>query len=414
MFTKKIITIAFFLFTTLIYAQNNNQSDSILFKENRVNTSVSMSLNDTSASKVQVGYGNKGWEFAYDNRFLMRMQWRLQFRVQFHSNDVGFFVPEEDDLNGSFNVQRARLKVGGYAYQKYINYYLEYDFPSAYLLNWEFTITKFKALQFKLGQWKIKYNTERFISSGKQQFVDRSIANRFFTFDRQIGIMLKGDLFTEKKASSSYNIGIFNGNGRMATNDDGKFLFFARYQWNFSRNPMKMSYCDIEKSGKPKGFIAFAYVQNQSAYTRFSSDGGGQLPGYSDGELTQYHINQFNMELMFQYKGFSFASENHLKNIDDILALQKSQLYGGYLTAGYFFSEIFNFFPKKLELIGRYALVNNQSIFPDNINEYSIGLNYFFKKHLNKLSFDFSYIENQDFVGEEDNFRFRLQWDVSF
>ncbi len=282
------------------------------------------------------------------------------------------------------------------------------------MLNWEFTIDKFKALQFKLGQWKIKYNTERYISSGKQQFVDRSIANRFFTFDRQIGIMILGDVFTGKLGSSSYNIGIFNGNGRMATNDDGKFLFFARYQWNFSRKAINMSYGDIKRVNKPEGFIAFAYVQNQSAFTRFSSAGGGQLPGYSDGELSQYLINQFNMELMFKYKGFSFTTESHIKNIDDKIALQKSQLYGGYFTTGYFFSELFEFFPDKLELTGRYALVSNKSLFTEYINEYSIGINYFFKEHLNKLTFDFSYIENQDFIADEDNFRFRLQWDVSF
>ncbi len=414
MFTKKIITIAFFLFNTSIYAQNNNQTDSVLFKENRLNTSVSMPLNDTSVSKVQVGYGNKGWEFGYDNRFLMRMQWRLQFRVQFHSKDIGFFVPEEDDLNGSFNVQRARLKVGGYSYQKYLKYYLEYDFPSTYLLNWEFTFAKFKAIQFKLGQWKIKYNTERYISSGKQQFVDRSISNRFFTFDRQIGVLLQGDVFTGRVGSSSYNLGIFNGNGRMATNNDGKFMFFGRYQWNFSRKPISMFFSELDKVNLPQGFIAFAYVHNQSAYTRFSSDGGGQLPGYSDGDLQQYVISQFNVELMFKYKGFSFASETHIKNIDDKVLLLKSQLYGGYAMAGYFLSELFKFIPSQIELSGRYARVNNKTFYELPINEYSIGLNYFFNGHSNKLTFDFSYIENQDFVDNEDNFRFRLQWDVSF
>jgi len=369
---------------------------------------------DTISDKMHLSYGDKGWEFAYNDNFLMQMQWRLQFRMEFHSKDIRFFVPEEDALDGSFNMQRARLKVGGYAYQKYIKYYFEYDFPSNSLLNWEFTIAKFKGLQFKLGQWKVKYNIERFISSGKQQLVDRSISNRFFTFDRQIGVELLGDLFTGKIGSSSYNIGIFNGNGRMEPNTDGKFMFLARYQWNFSRQPMKISYCDLKRVDKPEGFIALVYARNQSAYTRFSTNAGGQLPGYADGDPLQYLINQYNMEVMFKYKGFSYSSEAHIKDIDDKVLEQKSHLYGGYAMIGYFFNEVFDFFPKKLELVGRYALVTNYTLFDLPINEYSIGLNYFFAGHLNKLTFDFSYIENQDFEGDEDNFRFRLQWDVSF
>ncbi len=369
---------------------------------------------EESPSDISISYGNKGWVMEFDKKFMMRVQWRLQFRFESQSKTPLFFIPEEDVLDGSFNVQRARLKVGGYAYQPYINYYLEYDFPSGYLLNWEFTFARLKYLQFKLGQWKISYNTERYISSGKQQFVERSVSNRFFTFDRQIGIMLKGDIFDGKIASSSYNFGLFNGNGRMAQNDDGKFLWFARYQWNFSRHPMKMSYCDIDRDTKPKGFLAFAYAHNESAYTRFSSDGGGTLPGYLLGEKQQYKINQYNTEFMFKYRGLSVASENHVKKINDQVDSQVSRLYGGYYQAGYFFSELVKFMPKPLEFILRYAYVSNNTFYNYNINEYSIGLNWFFKGHLSKLTADFSYVENQDFVNDEDNYRFRIQWDVSF
>jgi len=369
---------------------------------------------DSLSPPVTLAYGKKGWEFEYDNHFLMQVEWRFQFRAQFNSEDTFFFVDEEDDKNGSFNLQRARLKVGGYAYKPFIKYYLEYDFPSNSLLNWEFTIAKFKALQLKVGQWKIKYNTERYISSGKQQFVDRSIANRYFTLDRQIGIAVIGDLFEGKVGSSSYNIGIFNGNGRMAQNDDGRFLFFARYQWNFSRHPMKMYFCDLKRVSKPQGFIALAYAYNQSAFTRFSTSGGGELPGYPAGKPEQYLIIQYNLEIMFKYQGFSLASENHIKNIDDKVLKQQSQLYGGYVMAGYFFNEIIDFIPKQLEFITRFSMISNDTFYDKNINEYSIGFNWFFNGHRNKLTTDLAYIDNQDFDRDEDNFRFRIQWDISF
>ncbi|NPA36478.1 MAG: porin [Chlorobi bacterium] len=369
---------------------------------------------NNNPSKIDISYGSRGWVLEFNNKFMMQVQWRMQFRFESQSEEPLFFIPEEDALDGSFNIQRARLKVGGYAYKPYNKYYLEYDFPSGYLLNWEFTFARLKYLQFKLGQWKIHYNTERYISSGKQQFVERSVSNRFFTVDRQIGIMIKGDLFEGKAASGSYNLGLFNGNGRMVQNDDGKFLWFARYQWNFSRHPIEMSYCDIDRVTKPQGFLAFAYVHNESAYTGFSSEGGGVLPGYIIGEKLQYLINQYNAEFMLKYRGFSFTSENHVKKINDRKEEQISRLYGGYYQAGYFPGEAVKFIPGPLEFIIRYAYVSNDTFFDYNINEYSFGFNWFFKGHLNKLSADFSYIENQDFVSRENNYRFRIQWDVSF
>ncbi len=367
-----------------------------------------------ASKKIRFGYGSKGWEFEFDDKFLMRLQWRLQFRMEFQSRNPLFFIPEEDALNGSFNIQRARLKVGGYAYNPWLKWYLEYDFPSGYLLNWEFTIAKRKGIQLRLGQWKLRFNSERYISSGKQQVVERSISNRYFTFDRQIGVLAQGTLWEGRKGCSSYFVGLFNGNGRMARNDDGKFMFFARYQWNFSRKVMTMTYGDLLRVQKPEGFIAFNYAHNKSAYTRFSSDGGGNLPGYDIGEKQQYLLNQYNLEFFFKYKGFSFSNENHIKNIYDDLLKQRSEIYGGYVMAGYFFSEILDFMPEKLEIIARYALVNNVAFFDIPIHEYSIGANWFFSGHRNKLTADFSYIQSQDFIDAEANYRFRLPCDVSF
>ena len=375
----------------------------------------SVDISDTlKQEKVQVTYGQKGWQFEYGDNYMMQLEWRLQTRFLYQTQNAEFSVSDKNNDDMSFNLQRFRMKVGGYAYKPFIKYYFEYDFPSNSLLNTVLTISRYKALQFKVGQWKIKYNTERFISSGKQQLVDRSISNTYFTLDRQIGVMILGDLFSGKLASSSYNIGIFNGNGRMANNDDGKFLFFMRYQWNLWKRKIKMTYSDLSILKKPEGFIAFAYVNNVSRYTSYSTSGGGQLPGYTYEEDQNYRLNQYNLELMFKYKGFSLTNENHIKNIYNLKTNEGSQIIGGYVMAGYFFHQVIDFVPKPLELIARFAMVDNRTDYSKNINEYIIGANWFFSGHRNKLSMDVSYIENQDFVDNEGDFRFRLQWDISF
>jgi len=369
---------------------------------------------DSIHQNTTFNYGNKGWELKHGDNFLMNLQWRLQFRGVVNSEDPSFFIKEEDTQSGSFNVQRARLKVGGYAYSSNINYYLEYDFPSNNLLNFEFTFSKYKAIQFKLGQWKINYNTERFISSGKQQFVDRSISNRYFTFDRQVGIMLQGNIFDKKVASSNYYIGVFNGSGIGTQNENNHYLLMGRYQWNFSKKTTKMFFSDLDKMNKVEGFIAVSAVQNTSAYTSFSSSGGGQLPGYANDSSGQFDVQQLGMELFFKYKGFSFMSENHIKKVNDLSHHKKSELYGGYLMVGFFFNQLITFVPPKLELIARVAKVKNASLFNNEIYEYSTGVNWFFHAHRNKLSADFSLLKNMDFVQSDDIYRIRLQWDVSF
>lgn len=388
------------LFFLLLFISFNTKSQNNTLNNNSKSTSLS--------------YGNKGWKVNYNNQFEMNLEWRFQLRSEFNSNDSYFFIEEPTNNKGSFNIRRARLKVGGFAYKPYMKYYFEYDMPSNSLLNLQFNFGKLKWLQFKLGQWKIKYNSERYISSGKQQLAERTISNKYFTLDRQIGIMLHGDLFDGKLISSSYNIGIFNGNGRMNENNNGKFLFFARYQWNFSRKPIKMSFCDLKRTKKIKGFMAIAYTWNESAFTRFSTSGGGQIPGYVETGITRYTINQYNIESMLKYKGFSLSNEYHLKSIYDNELKQESNLVGGYIMAGYFFNEIISFIPKPLEIITRYSQVNNNTLFQNNTTEYTFGLNWFFTNHRNKITIDLSYLENIDFIKDKDNYRIRIQWDVSF
>ncbi|MCK5781282.1 MAG: porin [Flavobacteriales bacterium] len=364
--------------------------------------------------KPNISYGTKGWRFEYDNKYLMNLGWRVQTRFMYQTSEPSFTIPVEDSNDKSFNLQRVRLKVGGYAFKPYINYYLEYDFPSNNLLNTVLTISKYDYFQVKVGQWKLEYNNERFVSSGNQQLVDRSISNRFFTLDRQIGVMVLGNLFKGSLINSSYYFGLFNGNGINTQNNDGEFMLFMRYQFNLWGKKIRTSFSDIARHEKPTGFIALAYMNNESRYTSFSSGGGGQLPGYFEEDDLFYRINQFNVESMFKHKGFSFSTETHLKNIHNDKTTEVSKIVGGYMMMGYFFSELASFVPTPLEFTARFAMIDNMDLFSSNIYEYIIGANWFFSGHKNKLTIDLSYIENQDFIVKEDNYRVRLQWDISF
>ena len=145
-------------------------------------------FSDTGHS-VQVHYGDKGFELNTKNKkFLLQLQSRLQFRFATPSDqDPITFDDYGAGKHPVFKINRARLKIGGYAFQPWLQYYWEYELSQSNLLDFRVMIEKWDWLSLKVGQWKVEFTRERFISSGEQELVDRSFINRPFTVDRQQG-----------------------------------------------------------------------------------------------------------------------------------------------------------------------------------------------------------------------------------
>ena len=79
------------------------------------------------------------------------------------------------------------------------------------MIDWRIMLEKYKWAKLRIGQWKINYNRERVDSSGKQTMVERSIMNRVFTIDRQIGMMLYGRVNPGTILDANYYLGIYSG-----------------------------------------------------------------------------------------------------------------------------------------------------------------------------------------------------------
>ena len=365
---------------------------------------------------IRIGHGDKGFEFeTADGRFLLQLQARLQFRVSypFDSDPVTFQeFTGHDDL--SFAVRRARLKVGGHAFEPWLNYYFEYELASTALLNFEAKVEKLKALSLHVGQWKVEYNRERMISSGKQQTADRSILTDPFTIDRQQGISLYGRLQGGGAADFSYWAGVFSGNGRGERGDDEVPMWTGRLQWNAFGRPVPFHGSDLDRSPDPAFIVALAGATNRSPYTRFSQAGGGQLPGFEDGAAGQYRVNQAVLETALMWKGVSWQQELHWKEIDDRVNGGTTEMLGNLLQIGYFFGEVWSFVPPPLELAGRYAFYDpDRDADADDRQEFTLAANWFFHGHLNKLTAEISYLDYELDGITRDGTRFRLQWDVS-
>jgi hypothetical protein len=186
------------------------------------------------------------------------------------------------------------MKVGGHASSSKFKYYLEYELAAGLLLDYRVMYEITPWLNFKIGQWKAQYSRERIISSGKQQLVDRSILNYAFTLDRQQGASLFGRIDGKGALDFNYWISSFMGTGRGAnTNDDKNMLWMGRWQWNPFGEPVGFQGSDIERHQRFIMSMTLAGATNKTQYTRFSTAGGSQLPGFEEGVPSQYRINQW-------------------------------------------------------------------------------------------------------------------------
>lgn len=398
--------------------------------------------------EVQFAYGSKGFHFETGNGlFSTNLAWRAQMRYSgWNRSDPRTLSAFSARDVHNFEGRRLRMKIGGHGYKKWIKYYFEIDLQpsravgatggtnaaSSRVIDWRLDVQPWEWFGFRLGQWKINFNRERVDSSGKQQFVERSIVNRIFTIDRQVGIMAQGHLFKGTLADLRYYAGVFNGEGRAVNNPDENMMYMGRLQWNFLGRDLKWRQSDVTRHKKPAGSIAFAAAQNNGVCTRWSSAGCGALGGFTAPTAAareQFNIDQYVEEFAFKWRGLSIQHEYHWKNIRDTASTRDLHLWGSYSQVGYFFNELFEAIPPELEVAFRYAFVSE----PDSTDidapgrnqnlreEFTWAVNYFIAGHNNKVTLDFSYLTIADASGLiaggpwwDDDKRIRLQWDITF
>jgi phosphate-selective porin len=388
-------------------------------------------------SPVTASYGSSGFRLATrDGNFETNLQWRAQLRYysQLDSDPRQLSSFNDSDVS-SFEARRLRMKIGGHGFQPWLQYYFEVDLQpsrsvdasssaaSSRVIDWRIDLAKWSWGGIRVGQWKVDLNRERVDSSGRQQFVERSIVNRVFTLDRQVGIQLRGHSFENTRADMRYYAGVFNGEGRGVRNNDTGLMYMARLQWNFLGRDLPWRQTDIEYTELPTGSLAIAGATNTGSCTRWSSSGCGNLDGFAspaNATTDQFEIDQFVQEFAFKYRGLSIQQEYHEKSIADRVVGSNSDLTGGYMQAGYFFNNLFPKVPAPLELAVRLARVDEPNAIDRNLEnqreEYTIAANWFFSGHNNKLTLDYSRLTLDDGflgVGESEN-RMRFQWDVSF
>ena len=90
-------------------------------------------------------------------------------------------------------------------------------------------------------------------------------------------------------------------------------------------------------------------------------------------------------------------------------------MIGNYVQASYFFHYAIPAIPKPLEMFVRHSIYDpNMDVDDNNNQEFTVGFNWFFHGHKNKLTLDYSYLEYDEFLPNHNtDHMIRLQWDVS-
>ncbi|MEX2512808.1 MAG: porin [Cyclobacteriaceae bacterium] len=380
---------------------------------------LTQSFNDSSATGVV--HNSKGFEFTTpDGKYQLQIAGRLQFRFA-TPNDQNPLTFDDFDTEPSniFKINRARLKIGGHAYQPWLKYYFEYEIGASRLLDFRVMFEKWPWFKVKFGQWKSEYSRERIISSGKQQMMERSIINRPFTLDRQQGVSLYGNLAGAVILNIDYHLMVLTGTGLgSGNNDDDNMMYSGRLQWNFLGEGVAMSGSDLEGHSSPAASLAWAGATNTSQYTRFSSQGGGELVGFEEGNPGQFSVDQHLIESTFKFRSLSWHSEFHNKKIWDHLNQKETRLRGWFAQGGYVINgHGFKTGKPMYEIAGRYARFRPDLDEMMNMEEeFSLALNCFFHEHFNKLSADVTFFDFDaaSINREASGWRIRIQYDFSF
>ncbi len=226
---------------------------------------------------VHPALADSGWNYQYSKSGLewsdsqsgsyLWLGLRAQLRYESNTNDLRFPGDFDEPEDSGGTVSRSRYKIGA-GFRDALTFYHEYDLRNHRLLDLRASWIANPAFKLRAGQWKAEYNRERIDSSGKQQFVERSIATYWFTVDRQWGAMASGHLWQGTSRDSMWWAGVLGGNGRSNSSDGGRPMLMGRWQWNYTGEVLPFSQSALKRYEQTRASLSFGLVANDSRYTR--------------------------------------------------------------------------------------------------------------------------------------------------
>ena len=350
----------------------------------------------------------------HDGSFESSVGARLQTRYSYET-----FEADEAETLSSFQIRAMKLWLKGHAVRKALGYKLQLNYgdgkPNLEDAYAQYTVSKWLVL--RVGQFKPPQGRQELTSSGRQRFVDRSLANETFNLGRDVGMQFGGQVADHLL---EYRLGVFNGNGpRRKANVGNDHLFAGRVDVNpFGKYKMSEVRWDPELRLNAGGSVA---------YGKLSAADAGQLDADNDvfdmaldidgfapdefttafGESVDVRLTTANLNLAWM--GAGLAAE--------FFHLDVAPETGDSFTAtGYYVQAGYALVPKTLGVGAGYSAIESSA---DNAtkafdaSEIQLVINYYLLEHIAKVQADFS-LRRDDLHDSADAKIARLQAQIIF
>jgi phosphate-selective porin OprO/OprP len=346
-----------------------------------------------------------------DSLFSLNFQFRMQNRAMYISKEDTDLAPEAFE----FRVRRLRMKFTGFVYNPKLTYYIQLSFSRGDM-DWRgFDNSKVNSspnvvrdaiiyynpnprLRLGFGQTKLPGNRQRVVSSGDQQFYDRSIVNARFTVDRDFGffahyttkyLILRGALTSGEGRNADLS------NNGLATTGRIEFLPFGQFT---GENDYVEG--DLAREKTLKVSLATTYSHNEKALRQAGQLGNDLYESRS--------MNAFEVDLLSKYRGWAWYSEFMNRSADNPITInpdnssQFRAIYTGYGVM----SQMSYLFKNNVEIAGRYATTKPSSELYDNpaaptllenqIENFELGVTKYFMGHRLKVQGGIMYTQLTD------------------
>ena len=412
----------------------------------------------------------KGFTFATaDDRFSLSVGGRLQLRYTLTDIDSQYVNPNRGTEDSqSFDIPRARLWWEGHAFTPRLKYKVQIDVTGGggdilRDAELEYEIIDDKWLSVIGGQMKTTYCRQEMTSSGRLEFVDRSLACSNFRFERARGIQLRG---TPMNSLIEYYAGAYNTTGRNGpSNPDTNFLYVTRLAVN-PFGPIPYSEGDFEMTPSPLVAIGVSYGYEKAKGSVFTSAAQTEVdPDDPDMEIIASNgsaqnnvpflrmiqpyynklanpngitanVHNLSTDLAARWMGLDLQFEYFLGFVSNdangsaapgapfVLPPSSFDNHGYYVQSGYFI------IPKKFQIAARYSEINantearatlssGRTVSPKQ-TELLGALSYYFWQHNLKIQTDFgpvtsTAVRNADGnISDRNDFRWRVQAQLIF
>ena len=341
---------------------------------------------------------------AKDSSWSVKFAPRIQFRALSRWDYTGEQYSKPDQ---NFLIRRARLKFDGFAYSPKLKYKIELGLSNRdisggnqftsdaprYILDAVIMWNFYENFELWAGQTKLPGNVERVVSSANMQLIDRSLLNRRFNIDRDLGIQLRHRIKLSEKIILREKFALSQGEGRNITSGN---LGGHQYTGRLELLPLgaftggsEYVQSDLKREQTPKLMIGVTYDYNDNAAKTRSNQGSYMQTstGFYDPVATEID-------------GSPALDEEGNPTNDVVLVGDALNFQAGYL------------FKNNYEVAGRFTTISFDEITgKQSQNQYTIGASKYIVGHKLKVQSDLSY---NTIESEKGPITFRIGFDLHF